>query len=192
MGGGVALCTALERPARVSRLALIDSHGLGGAVPRGVLRVPVHPATERIATPVGAARTESTTGRAESPGHRRRSGVDHRGTGRRRCTGGPTPQDRSSVRGVPTFGGRTARAPDGLSGPATRPFGSDSPDTRRVGPVGSHLVGCAGGDAHPRCRGPDSPAVWTLASARTPGSNGRTPAVVSGRRACVVTTRRRR
>ena len=33
MGGGIALGTALDRPERVSRLALVDSYGLGGTIP---------------------------------------------------------------------------------------------------------------------------------------------------------------
>jgi len=37
MGGGVALGYALSNPERVSRVALLDSYGLGGAVPGGRL-----------------------------------------------------------------------------------------------------------------------------------------------------------
>ena len=37
MGGGVALGFALSRPDRVRRLVLVDSYGLGGAVPGGAL-----------------------------------------------------------------------------------------------------------------------------------------------------------
>ncbi|MFC4358938.1 alpha/beta fold hydrolase [Halobium salinum] len=37
MGGGVALSVALDRPERVTRLVLVDSLGLGGAVPGGYL-----------------------------------------------------------------------------------------------------------------------------------------------------------
>jgi pimeloyl-ACP methyl ester carboxylesterase len=37
MGGGVALGFALDRPDRVSRLVLVDSLGLGGAIPGGRL-----------------------------------------------------------------------------------------------------------------------------------------------------------
>ena len=36
-GGGIALGYTLDRPARVARLCLVDSYGLGGEVPGGVL-----------------------------------------------------------------------------------------------------------------------------------------------------------
>lgn len=54
MGGGIALGFALECPDRVSKLALVDSYGLGGTVPGGalsalVVRIPgLASASERV------------------------------------------------------------------------------------------------------------------------------------------------
>ncbi len=65
MGGAIALGFRLRSPDRVERLVLVDSHGLGGEVPRGCGVVPAGPAPPPQQAGVGGAGPEPQDGEGE-------------------------------------------------------------------------------------------------------------------------------